>query len=336
MARILVTGVAGFIGSSLARELLAQGHYVRGIDNFSTGNPANVSDLMPELEFHFGDHCDQALMTRLCQGIEIVFHEGALPSVPKSVLDPLGSHHANVNGTLSVLLAARDAGVKRVVYAASSSAYGESPTLPKYEAMPSAPISPYAVQKLTGELYMQSFSKVYAIETVCLRYFNVFGPRQSADSPYSGVLAKFISSMLTGVRPTIFGDGLQSRDFTYIQNVVEANILAAWAPAEQVNGKVFNIACGENHSLLETYEILADLMSFPSGPLFEEPRTADIQHSLADIEKARQAFKYEPSIGFIEGLRRTVDWYRTQLLEPATLATGDAQAFAEPALSGAA
>ena len=335
MARILVTGAAGFIGSSLARELLAQGHQVRGIDNLSTGNMANVTDLSAHLEFQLGDHCDQALMTRLCDGVEIVFHQGALPSVPKSVLDPLGSHNSNVNGTLSVLLAARTGGVKRVIYAASSSAYGESPTLPKYEAMPTAPISPYAVQKLTGELYMQSFSKVYAIETVCLRYFNVFGPRQSADSPYSGVLAKFISSMLTGVRPTIFGDGLQSRDFTYIQNVVEANMLAASAPAEQVNGKVFNIACGESHSLLETYNILADLLSFPGDPIFKEPRTADIQHSLADIEKARQALQYTPSVGFIEGLRRTVDWYRSQLEKPGAHANSGEQTMVEPVLTGA-
>ena len=313
MARILITGIAGFIGSSLARALVSQGHEVRGIDNLSTGNLANIGDLLPEIDFEAADQNDPVTMRRLCHGTDIVFHQGALPSVPKSVLDPLGSHNANVNGTLSVLLAARDAGVRRVIYAASSSAYGESPTLPKHEAMVTAPISPYAVQKLAGELYMQSFSKVFALETVCLRYFNVFGPHQSADSPYSGVLAKFINSMLAGVRPTIYGDGLQSRDFTYIQNVVEANLLAAWAPSELVNGNVYNIACGESHSLLETYDVLANLLDFPDDPLFEEPRTADIQHSLAEITKARRDLGYEPSIGFIEGLRCTVEWYRSQL-----------------------
>ena len=312
MARILVTGVAGFIGSSLARELISRGHELRGIDNLSGGKLENICDLLSNMDFEHADHCNQALVKKLCKGIDIVFHQGAIPSVPKSVIDPLGSHHANVDGTLSVLLAARDAGVRRVVYAASSSAYGESPTLPKHEAMPTLPISPYAVQKLAGELYMQSFAKVYPIETVCLRYFNVFGPHQSADSPYSGVLAKFITSMLAGTRPTIFGDGSQSRDFTYIQNVVEANILAAFAPAERVNGNVYNIACGERHSLLETYEILAPMLAFEGSPAFAEARAADIQHSLADITRAKEDLGYSPSIGFIDGLRSTVEWYRTQ------------------------
>lgn len=319
MARILVTGVAGFIGSSLARELILRGHELRGIDNLSSGNLTNICDLLPEMEFEQADQCNQALVTRLCEGVDIVFHQGALPSVPKSVMDPLGSHNANINGTLSVLLAARDAGVRRVVYAGSSSAYGESPTLPKREAMATAPISPYAVQKLTGEMYMQSFAKIYSLETVCLRYFNVFGPRQAADSPYSGVLAKFITSMLSGGRPTIFGDGSQSRDFTYIQNVVEANMLAAWAPAERVSGKVYNIACGERHSLLETYEILAELLSFKTPVAFAEPRAADIKHSLADIGLATEDLGYRPSVGFIEGLKCTVDWYRTQLEAQAIL-----------------
>jgi UDP-glucose 4-epimerase len=285
---------------------------VSGIDNLSGGTLSNIYDLLPNMNFEHADHCNQAVVTRLCHGVDIVFHQGAIPSVPKSVIDPLGSHHANVNGTLSVLLAARDAGVRRVVYAASSSAYGESPTLPKYEEMPVAPISPYAVQKLVGELYMQSFAKIYSVETVCLRYFNVFGPRQSADSPYSGVLAKFITSMLAGRRPTIFGDGSQSRDFTYIQNVVDANILAAFAPAQRVNGKIYNIACGERHSLSETYEILAEMLDFGVPPAFGEARAADIQHSLADITRATEDLCYRPSIGFIEGLRETVEWYKVQ------------------------
>ncbi len=313
MARILVTGIAGFIGSSLARELVERGHEVRGIDNLSGGTLNNINDMLPVVDFELGDHCNQALVTKLCKGIDVVFHQGAIPSVPKSVADPLGSHRANVEGTLSVLLAARDAGVRRVVYAASSSAYGESPTLPKHEAMPMAPISPYAVQKAAGEMYMQSFAKVYPLETVSLRYFNVFGPRQAADSPYSGVLAKFITLMLAGERPTIFGDGSQSRDFTYIQNVVEANILAAFAPAEVVSGKVYNVACGERHSLLVTYGILADMLGLEGPPCFAEPRVADIQHSLADISLACKELKYRPTIGFIEGLRETVEWYRTQI-----------------------
>ena len=312
MARILVTGVAGFIGSSLARELILRGHDVRGIDDLSGGTLSNICDLIPILDFEKVDQCDQKLVKEMCRGVEIVFHEGAIPSVPRSVLDPLGSHRANVDGTLSVLLAARDAGVRRIVYAASSSAYGESKTLPKHEGLPSAPISPYAVQKLVGELYMQSFAKIYPIETVCLRYFNVFGPRQSADSPYSGVLAKFITAMLAGERPVIFGDGLQSRDFTFIQDVVAANMLAAFAPAERVNGNVYNIACGEQHSLTETFQILAEMLGFRDTATFCDGRKGDIQHSRADITRATQDLGFRPTVPFIQGLRETVEWYRMQ------------------------
>jgi len=310
MTRILITGIAGFIGSSLAHELVSRGYDVRGIDNLSTGNLANISDLLSSVWFEEGDHCDRALMRSLCEGVDVIFHQGALPSVPKSVLDPLSSHVANVNGTLAVLLAARDARVRRVVYAASSSAYGESPTLPKHEAMCTAPLSPYAVQKLTGEHYMRSFAHVYGMETVCLRYFNVFGPRQAADSPYSGVLAQFIRSMLRGSTPTIFGDGSQSRDFTYIQNVVEANLLAALAPAKTVSGHVYNIACGERHSLLEIYRALAKILSFNRPPQFAAPRCGDIQHSLADITRAQNDLGYTPTVSFYDGLVRTVAWYQ--------------------------
>ncbi|MBW4028553.1 MAG: SDR family oxidoreductase [Acidobacteria bacterium] len=330
MARILVTGVAGFIGSSLSRELIVRGHKVRGIDDLSGGTLANINDLLPELDFEHADQCNQALVKKLCQGVDVVFHQGAIPSVPRSVLDPLGSHRANVDGTLSVLLAARDAGVRRVVYAGSSSAYGESLTLPKHEAMAIAPISPYAVQKVTGELYMQSFAKIYPLETVTLRYFNVFGPHQAADSPYSGVLAKFITAMLAGQRPTIFGDGSQSRDFTYIQNVVEANILAALAPAHLIRGKVYNIACGERHSLSETYDILGGMLAFYTPPVFAESRTADIQHSLADITRATSDLGYKPSVGFIEGLRRTVEWYKTQTDRSSTTAKLTDAALLQP------
>lgn len=313
MAKVLVTGAAGFIGSSLVRELCKQGHRVAGIDNLVTGTMDNLVDVLDQLDFREGDVRDEKLIRSLCRNVEIVFHQAALPSVPKSVLDPATSHQANVDGTFSVLLAARDMGVKRIVYAASSSAYGETPTLPKHESMPPSPISPYAVQKLVGELYMQSFARVYQLETVCLRYFNVFGPNQSADSPYSGVLAKFITSMLTGTAPVIYGDGSQSRDFTYIQNVVNANLLAAFAPAKDVSGNVYNIACGRNYSLLETYYLLAEMIGFDKKPTLGAPRNGDIQHSLASIAKAKIDFGYTPEIDFATGLGRTIDWYADKL-----------------------
>ncbi|HWZ12780.1 MAG TPA: SDR family oxidoreductase [Acidobacteriaceae bacterium] len=309
MSKVLITGVAGFIGSSLARAFVEAGHDVCGIDNLSTGRIGNISAILSSMEFVAGDVRDGDLLRRLCEGRDVVFHEAALPSVPKSVIDPRSSHVANVCGTLEVLIAARDAGVRRVVYAASSSAYGESETLPKHEQMATAPMSPYAVQKLAGEHYMQAFSRVYGIETVSLRYFNVFGPYQAADSPYSGVLAKFITKMLEGQAPTIFGDGGQSRDFTYIDNVVQANVLAAFAPAEKISGNVYNVACGERISLLETYRILAEMLRINQGPVFAPPRTGDIRHSLADISRAKQDLGYDPKVSFIEGLRRTVNWY---------------------------
>ncbi len=262
------------------------------------------------MRFVQGDHCDQDELRQLCCGVETVFHQGALASVPHSVSDLLGSHQINVNGTVNVLLAARDAGVRRVVFASSSAVYGDSPSLPKSELMAPAPISPYAVQKLTGELYMQTFSQIYDIETVCLRYFNVFGPRQSANSPYSGVLARFITLMLAGIRPTIFADGSQSRDFTFVEDVVAANILAAEAPASAASGKVFNIACGVSQSLLKTYEIVADLTGFNKPPLFATARAGDIQHSLADISRAASVLGYKPAVTFSSGLRRTLDWYQ--------------------------
>jgi nucleoside-diphosphate-sugar epimerase len=313
MARILVTGAAGFIGSNLVRELCTRGHEVSGIDNLVTGRMENLADSIAHMDFHRGDVRDEPLIRSLCEGVDIVFHEAALPSVPKSVLDPKSSHQANIEATFTLLLAAREAGVRRVVYAASSSAYGESPTLPKHEGMPTSPISPYAVQKLTGELYMQSFARVYGMETVCLRYFNVFGPWQAADSPYSGVLAKFITSMLSGETPVIYGDGSQSRDFTYVHNVVEGNMLAAFAPAEKVSGKVYNIACGQRCSLLETYHLLAHLTRFEGAPRFAESRNGDIQHSLASIERAERDLGYHPQIEFAEGLALTVDWYAEQM-----------------------
>src|SRR5262249_3586331 len=244
MGKYLVTGVAGFIGSALARALIQRGDQVRGIDDFSTGKPGNIAELKGRLDFREVSLLDAAALTGACAGIDCVFHEAAVPSVPKSVAEPKLTNSVNVEGTLNLLVAARDAKVRRVVYAASSSAYGDSEVLPKREDMTPHPISPYAVQKLTGELYMQVFTSVYGLETVSLRYFNVFGPRQDANSQYSAVLAKFITQMMRGGTPTIFGDGEQSRDFTYVDNVVKANMLAGAAPASQVSGKVFNVATG--------------------------------------------------------------------------------------------
>jgi nucleoside-diphosphate-sugar epimerase len=309
---ILITGVAGFIGSSIARGLMQQGQEVRGLDNLSTGTLSNLQGLSACLDFHKEDLQDLAAMHRLCEGIDTIFHQGALPSVPKSVIDPLKSHKSNVDGTLNLLIAAKACGVRRVVYAASSSAYGNSLTLPKHEGMVTAPISPYAVQKLNGEQYMQSFQKVYGLETVCLRYFNVFGPYQAADSPYSGVLAKFITSMLDGISPTICGDGTQSRDFTYIDNVVHANLCAASAPAEKVAGKVYNVALGSRTSLLEIYQMIAELIGFKGAPQFAPARNGDVEHSLADITAASADLGYRPSVSVIHGLRETIAWYRSQ------------------------
>ncbi|MGC2473948.1 MAG: NAD-dependent epimerase/dehydratase family protein, partial [Candidatus Sulfotelmatobacter sp.] len=240
----------------------------------------------------------------------------AIPSVPKSVLDPLGSNRANVDGTVNLLIAARDAKVKRVVYAASSSAYGDTPTLPKREDMRPDPISPYAVAKLASEHYMVSFYRCYQLETVCLRYFNVFGPRQDPSSPYSGVLAKFITLMLRGEQPTMFGDGEQSRDFTYIDNVVEANLLACKAPATKVAGQVLNTATGRRVTLNETFKLLQGLTSYKGEPKYGPERGGDIKHSLADISKAEAALGYKPKVDFEEGLRRTVEWYRETVSAP--------------------
>src|SRR6266571_1821487 len=259
MSRYLVTGIAGFIGSTLAHALVEQGHEVRGIDNLSTGKIENISDIQDRISFQKMDLQDSVGLRAACEGVEFVLHEAAMASVPRSVKDPLLTHNANVNGTLNLLLAARDAGVRRVVYAASSSAYGESEVLPKHEAMIPRPISPYAVQKLTGEYYMQTFSAVYGLETVSLRYFNIFGPRQDANSQYSAVLAKFITQMQQGESPTIFGDGEQSRDFTFVANAVQANLKACAAPAKDVAGKVFNIATGRRFSLNQTYAMLQEI-----------------------------------------------------------------------------
>ena len=317
MTRYLVTGAAGFIGRSIAKHLLDQGHFVRGIDNLSTGKRENLLGL-DRLDFVAADITDTDAITRACEGIDIVFHEAALASVPRSVAEPVPTNHANVTGTVEVLNAARKAGVRRVVYAGSSSAYGDSPTLPKREDMLPNPISPYAVSKLAGEHYMASFYQVYGLETVTIRYFNVFGPYQDPNSQYSGVLARFIPMMLRGEEPTIHGDGEQSRDFTFIENVVNANLLAASAPAEKVAGKVFNVATGTRVTLNQTAEVLKKLTGY-KGPVHHGPeRAGDIKHSLADITAAREALGYEPKVNFEQGLERTVQWYRNALVASAT------------------
>lgn len=312
MANYLITGIAGFIGSSLAEALVARGDSVRGIDNLLTGNLENLAPLADAIDFREVDLRDAVGVRKACDGIDFIFHEGALPSVPRSVQDPELSHECNINGTFNLLQGARDAGVKRVVYAASSSAYGNQPGQPRRETMSPAPISPYAVQKLTGEYYMQSFFQVYGLETVCLRYFNIFGPRQDPHSPYSGVMAKFILQMMKGEQPTIFGTGEQGRDFTYIANTVSANLLACAAPAEKVAGKMFNVACGGSHSLNKTYKLIAESMGYDKPPLYGPFRTGDVLDSMADISAAHDAFGYEPRVSFEDGIRLTVEWYKRQ------------------------
>jgi UDP-glucose 4-epimerase len=309
LARYLVTGAAGFIGRSIAAALLKRGETVRGIDNFITGKRSNLVGL-EAMEFLEGDLADPAACARACAGVEIVFHEAALASVPRSVADPVATNVACVDATLNLLVAARSAGVRRVVYAGSSSAYGESPTQPKHEQMLPGPISPYAVAKLAGEQYMRVFAKVYGLETVVLRYFNVFGPYQDPTSHYSGVLAIFCRKMLAGEQPTIYGDGEQSRDFTYIDNVVHANLLAASAPAEKVSGQMMNTATGTRITLNETFALLRELTGYAGEPAYAAGRAGDIRDSLADIRLAGELLGYRPVVDFREGLRRTVEWYR--------------------------
>jgi UDP-glucose 4-epimerase len=314
LAKYLVTGVAGFIGRSIAASLLARGDTVRGIDSFITGKRTNLEGL-DAMEFIEGDLADPAACVKACDGVEIVFHEAALASVPRSVADPVGTNVNCVDATLNLLVAARDSGVRRVVYAGSSSAYGESPTLPKTEEMLPNPISPYAVAKLAGEQYMRAFSRVYGLETVVLRYFNVFGPYQDPTSHYSGVLAIFCRKMLAGEQPTIYGDGEQSRDFTYIDNVVHANLMAAAAPAGKVSGQMMNLATGKRITLNKTFEILCELTGYHGKPAYEQGRAGDIRDSLADISLAEELLGYKPIVDFREGLRRTVQWYRASEAE---------------------
>jgi nucleoside-diphosphate-sugar epimerase len=309
MARYLITGIAGFIGSSLAHALVEQGHEVNGIDNLSTGTLDNLADIRNKITFQQMDLQDVVGIRTACEGIDYILHQGALASVPRSVKDPVTSHESNVNGTLNLLIAARDAKVRRIVYAASSSAYGDQPTQPKQEDMLPRPLSPYAVQKLTCEYYIQSFHRSYGLEGVCLRYFNIFGPRQAADSPYSGVIAQFTFKMMAGETPTIFGDGLTSRDFNYVDNAVSANLLACLAPSEVATGRVFNIGTGKSHTLNEVYSTIAAQLGFTAPPNYGPEREGDIKHSLADITRASAELGYRPRAQFHEGLQKTVAWY---------------------------
>ena len=310
METYLVTGAAGFIGRSIAAELLARGKKVRGIDNFVTGKRDNLLGL-EAMDFIEADINDAEAVAKACHGVECIFHEAAIPSVPRSIEDPVASNYAGVSGTVQLLVAAKNAKVRRVVYAGSSSVYGNTPTLPKQEQMQPSPISPYAVTKLAGELYMQSFTRVYGLETVVIRYFNVFGPYQDPTSHYSGILAIFTMKMLAGEIPTIYGDGEQSRDFTFIQNVVHGNLLASEAPAERVSGKVFNVATGNRVTLNQTVEILRRATGYTGEVRYAAERSGDVKHSLADISRAKESFGYEPLVNFNEGIERTVAWYKT-------------------------
>ncbi len=304
----LITGGAGFIGHHLARKLLELGHMVRVIDNLSTGKLANLEPVMDQITFFEADITDPEAVARAMEGVDYVLHQAALPSVPRSVEDPITSDMNNTHGTLQVLVGARDAGVKRVVQACSSSAYGNTPTLPKVESMVRAPLSPYAVSKAAGEMYGCAFHATYGLEYVGLRYFNVFGARQDPKSQYAAVIPKFITSYIKGEAPTVHGDGKQSRDFCYIDNVVQANLKACKAP--DAPGKIFNLACGERVDLLQVLGMLTEIFGREVEPTFDPARAGDVKHSLADITMAREILGYEPEVFFKEGLRRTVEWYR--------------------------
>lgn len=311
----LVTGGAGFIGSHIASALAADGARVRVLDDLSTGHRENIDEIGGDIDFIQGSVADEDLLNKALEDVELVFHEAAIPSVPRSVEAPRQTHIASVDGTFSLLVAARDRGVRRVVYAASSSAYGDQPTLPKSEEMRPDPLSPYAVAKLVGEYYCRAFTRVYGLETVSLRYFNVFGPRQDPGSQYSGVVSRFISCLLSDERPVIYGDGEQSRDFTYIDNVVFANMNAA--SAKEASGKVINVANGQRITLNQLLAELKDLTGKQDVTAeYLDPRVGDVRHSLADITMARELLSYESKVDLREGLQRTIDWWKTSRFNP--------------------
>ncbi|HEY3397737.1 MAG TPA: SDR family oxidoreductase [Armatimonadota bacterium] len=310
MPTYLITGGAGFIGSNLAEELVRRGESVRVLDSFATGRRENLAELEGRLELVEADLRDPAAIAPAFAGVDYVLHLGAVPSVPRSVADPVTTTSANVNGTLNMLLAARDAGVRRVVFASSSSVYGSDPTLPKRETARPQPISPYAASKLAGEAYCAAFTHCYGLETVALRYFNVFGPRQDPHSQYAAVIPAFVTALLAGRRPVIFGDGEQSRDFSFVANVVHANLCAVRATGGA--GAAFNIACGERCTLNELVTLLNECLGTDLEPEYAPARVGDARHSLADLTAAREVLGYEPQVSFLEGLRRTVEWYRSR------------------------
>lgn len=308
MSSYLVTGGAGFIGSNIVEGLVNKGGKVKVVDNFSSGKKENLSSVLSKIELIEGDVRDLALLKKVLQGVDYILHQAALRSVPKSVEDPVSYNEVNVSGTLNVLLAAKEAKVKRVVFASSSSVYGETDVFPEKESHLPAPISPYAASKLAGEHYCQVFSQIYGLETVSLRYFNVFGPRQSLESQYAVVIPRFIISMLSNEPPPVHGDGKQSRDFTYIDNVVEANILAATAP--KISGEVFNIACGKDYAVLDLVKELNKIMGKNLKPKFTPPRPGDVPRTLADISKAKKLLKLEIKVNFNQGLEKSVGWFK--------------------------
>ncbi|MGQ9650578.1 MAG: SDR family oxidoreductase [Phycisphaerae bacterium] len=311
MTMYLVTGGGGFIGSHIVHRLVADRQKVRVLDNFSTGKRANLAAVSKDIEILEGDLRSMDDCRKACQGVEIIFHQGALPSVPKSVADPRSSHDCNINGTFNILMAARDCGCRRVIYAASSSAYGDQLESPKRESMRPAPLSPYAVNKLVGEYYLKAFHLCYGLETISLRYFNVFGPRQDPKSQYAAAIPAFVTAILNDKPPTVYGDGEQTRDFTYIDNVVHANVLAAKAP--RLSGEVINIACAESVSVNRTIRLINELLGKDVKPIYTDVRPGDVKHSLADISLAREIIGFEPVVKFDEGLRRAIEWYRENL-----------------------
>ena len=312
MEKFLITGGAGFIGSNICRKLVSQDCSVRVVDNLLTGKKTNLADIIKKIEFIEADMGDEEIARMAVKDIDIILHQGALPSVPRSVDDPAATHKHCVNATFTLLLAAREAGVKRFVYAGSSSAYGDTPTLPKVETMRAQPLSPYAVAKLAGEYYCSVFYKVFGLETISLRYFNVFGPYQDPQSQYAAAIPAFVTAILKDEQPAIFGDGQQSRDFTYVDNVVEANLLAA--RAEKTCGEIVNIACGEAVTVNEIIGMINDIVGKDIKPKYEPPRSGDVKHSLADISLAEKVITFKPIVSFKQGLQKAIDWYRDNLL----------------------